>query len=198
MNNSQVPVAPNNVATASASTSKQLDPKRADPILNKTQLNTVRRLEVLKKFADKFAPTTSCPTPQGLLERQLSSTLLQRRCVVCSKLMQVFVLDIKSLFEQRPPSNVHSSSSESLSDENSSTESTEATPPPSEASNNSSTSSTGSTGQPTVTWQTPIAHFSGAPPELSCTRWPVGSTRSCCLVVWRLIRRLPGSQRTAL
>lgn len=96
-------------------------------ILNKSQLNTLKRHEVLKKLADKYNPAVSRDRTdteyRSTLERQLSS----RCCVVHSRLMQVFVLDIsKCLIE--PHQNHHQQ-------------------------------------QLSVSWQTPIAHFTNAPCE---------------------------------
>ena len=68
------------------------------PLLNKTERNTIKRLEALNKVASKY----SGPSPLGL-QLQLSSTTSltkrQNQCVVHSKKMQMFVVDLKGLFE---------------------------------------------------------------------------------------------------
>jgi len=78
-------------------------------LLNKTQRNTIKRLEVLKKIAIKFnkqkedkEPKSGSLHQQQLQQQQqqlVNSSLnrTQRQCVVHSNSMQMFVLDIEQV-----------------------------------------------------------------------------------------------------
>lgn len=69
-------------------------------ILNKTQLNTIKRLEALKKIAEKFNDKLKEEKELKILEQLNSTASLgkkQRNCLLHSKIMQVFVLDIGRL-----------------------------------------------------------------------------------------------------
>ncbi len=71
--------------------------------MNKTQRNTIKRLETLKKLATKFNSATKSPreAEESKIGEQLSSTQalnkVQNFCVIHSKAMQLFVLDISDL-----------------------------------------------------------------------------------------------------
>lgn len=69
-------------------------------LLNKSQRNTIKRLEALKKIATKFNKLKD--EKEIKLIQQLNSTTslttTQNNCVLHSKLMQLFVLDISNLF----------------------------------------------------------------------------------------------------
>lgn len=83
-------------------------------------MNTVKRLEVLNKLAERFKhPSSRADDYQTTLEKTRRQQL---RCVLHSKLMQVFTLDLTKCLN------------------------------PEES-------------EPSVSWQTPIAHFSRAPQE---------------------------------
>ena len=68
-------------------------------MLNKTQRNTIKRLEVLKKIALKFNKTKD--EKETKITQQLNTTTslnrTQKHCVVHSNYMQMFILDIKQL-----------------------------------------------------------------------------------------------------
>lgn len=76
-------------------------PVQADNLnlLNKSQRNTIKRLEALKKMANKFNRLKGDEVKLG---EQLTKTnkMNQKRhhCVLHTKYMQIFVLDVKSLF----------------------------------------------------------------------------------------------------
>lgn len=63
-----------------------------DVFLNKSQINTIKRLQVLKKQADKFKHQSLSSDDYAIdLARKKKQKL---GCVIHSKLMQVFVLDL--------------------------------------------------------------------------------------------------------
>lgn len=68
-------------------------------MLNKTQRNTIKRLEVLKKIALKFNKLKD--EKETKITQQLNTTTSlsrsQKHCVVHSNYMQMFILDIKQL-----------------------------------------------------------------------------------------------------
>lgn len=74
-------------------------------LLNKTQRNTIKRLEALKKFATKLnsSASSSRSEKESKIAEQLSSTQTlskaQNYCVVHSKAMQMFTLDISELIQ---------------------------------------------------------------------------------------------------
>ncbi len=78
-------------------------------LLNKTQRNTIKRLEVLKKIAIKFnkkendQKSTTTNTSAASSSSTSSSNCLinrsQKHCVVHSNSMQMFILDINELLE---------------------------------------------------------------------------------------------------
>lgn len=70
-------------------------------MLNKTQRNTIKRLEALKKVAHKFKPNDGKNTIQQQLLTTTSLTKNRNQCVVHSKVMQMFVLDIAELFKNQ-------------------------------------------------------------------------------------------------
>jgi hypothetical protein len=100
--------------------------------LNKTQRNTIKRLEALKKIATKFNKLKD--EKEHKIIQQLNSTAsltkTQNTCLVHSKFMQVFVLDIAELIKSSP---IVLNELCYLKE------------------------------PPTVSWQTPIAHFCQAP-----------------------------------
>jgi F-box protein 42 len=71
--------------------------------LNKTQRNTIKRLEALKKIATKFNKLKD--EKEHKITQQLNSTTsltkTQTQCLVHSKIMQMFILDINGLFEEK-------------------------------------------------------------------------------------------------
>ena len=70
-------------------------------MLNKTQRNTIKRLEALKKVALKFKPNEGKNTIQQQLLTTNSLTKTRNQCVVHSKVMQMFVIDIADLFRDK-------------------------------------------------------------------------------------------------
>lgn len=67
-------------------------------LLNKSQRNTIKRLEALQKFESKFDQNKN--TIQQQLETTNTLTKSKNQCIVHSKVMQMFVLDIKDLFSE--------------------------------------------------------------------------------------------------
>jgi hypothetical protein len=70
--------------------------------MNKTQRNTIKRLEALKKLATKFNSSKSSDDKDTIkIGEQLNTThtlsKVQNYCVVHTKAMQMFVLDIRDL-----------------------------------------------------------------------------------------------------
>lgn len=78
--------------------------KKAEPnlnLLNKSQRNTIKRLEVLKKIAIKFNKPKD-DNEIKLIQQLKSTTCLNRtknNCVLHSKVLQLFVLDFSQLLE---------------------------------------------------------------------------------------------------
>lgn len=71
-------------------------------LLNKSQRNTIKRLEVLKKISIKFNKTKD--EKETKITQQMNTTTslnrTQKYCVVHSHLMQMFILDIKQLMNE--------------------------------------------------------------------------------------------------
>jgi hypothetical protein len=71
-------------------------------LMSKAQLKTIKRLETLKKLATKFKDTSTKSKEETKILDQLNSTqsltTAQNCCVVHTKAMQMFVLDISGLF----------------------------------------------------------------------------------------------------
>lgn len=70
-------------------------------LLNKSQRNTIKRLEALKKIASKLNNTLKDERDLKVIQQQLNSTQsltrTQNNCILHSKFMQTFVLDISNL-----------------------------------------------------------------------------------------------------
>ncbi|CAF1088700.1 unnamed protein product [Brachionus calyciflorus] len=77
-------------------------------LLNKSQRNTIKRLEALKKIANKFNQLKN--EKEAKLNQMLSSTntlnKTRTHCILHSKFMQIFVLDINALFKTNENLNV--------------------------------------------------------------------------------------------
>lgn len=102
----------NNIRVASANSSVNdiqvpaVDGQQAT-MLNKSQRNTIKRLEALQKVASKFNKEKDAKnTIQQQLNSATSFTKTQNQCLVHSKVMQIFVLDIKELFNEECKPNV--------------------------------------------------------------------------------------------
>lgn len=106
--------------------------------LNKTQRNTIKRLEALKKIATKFNKLKD--EKEHKIIQQLNSTTsltkTQTQCLVHSKIMQMFILDINGLFEEK-----------------------------SEVKPAQSAGAESKSCMPSVSWNIPIVHFNQAPPD---------------------------------
>jgi len=87
----------NQPTTQIISQNQQSESVENTPVLNKSQRNTIKRLEALNKIASKLTQRTS-PGLQLQLNSTTSLTKSQNQCVVHSKKMQMFVVDIGRLF----------------------------------------------------------------------------------------------------
>ena len=71
-------------------------------MLNKTQRNTIKRLEALKKVSLKFNKSNEESESKAAIQQQINTatslTKSQKNCVEHSKVMQMFVLNISNLF----------------------------------------------------------------------------------------------------
>jgi F-box protein 42 len=104
-------------------------------LLSKSQRNTIKRLEALKKIATKFNKLKE-EKEQKIIQQLNSTTYLsktQKHCVIHSNLMQMFILDVANLYIQ------NDASAQKIID------STDQIP--------------------SVTWQTPIAQLIQAPSD---------------------------------
>ena len=86
---------------------------QSDPQLNKKERNTIKRLEALKKLATKFSSKPSGEEDEKISQQLVTTqslTKAQNYCVVHTKAMQMFVLDISELLlstKTSTPPSVH-------------------------------------------------------------------------------------------